>query len=145
MTRQYPDNPIVGVGVVVWKDGKVLLVRRAKPPRQGQWSLPGGRQKLGETVRATAKREVMEEAGIEISVDSLLDVIDAMSPAETPLGRPEYHYTLIDFDADWVAGDVVPGTDADDAVWIDPSVIEDYVGWIETVRVVGLSAARRGY
>ncbi|MHA1536000.1 MAG: NUDIX domain-containing protein, partial [Alphaproteobacteria bacterium] len=52
--REYPSYPIVGVGVVVWKDGRVLLIRRGKPPRQGSWSLPGGRQKLGERVRQTA-------------------------------------------------------------------------------------------
>jgi len=144
MSRRFPDYPIVGVGVVVWHDGRVLLIRRAKPPRVGQWSLPGGRQKLGETVRETARREVREEAGIDISVDSLLDVVDAISPAETPGGRPEFHYTLVDFDADWIAGEAVPGSDASELVWIDPDTIGDYVQWSETVRIVRLSAQRRG-
>ena len=54
--NDYPNRPLVGVGVVAVKDGRVLLVRRAKPPRVGAWSLPGGRQRLGETVREAARR-----------------------------------------------------------------------------------------
>lgn len=141
MTRRYPNHPIVGVGVVVWKDGKVLLIRRAKPPRKGQWSLPGGRQKLGESVRETAAREVREEAGIEISVGPLLDVVDA--PVRDGDGLLEYHYTLIEFEADWRAGEARPGADATAVAWTGPEEIAKYVDWHETVRVVGLSAGRR--
>mgnify|MGYP002526024701 FL=1 len=61
MTREFPDRPIAGVGVVVLGAKGVLLVKRAKPPRQGQWSLPGGAQKLGETVFEAARRETLEE------------------------------------------------------------------------------------
>ena len=71
----YPNRPLVGVGVVVFKGDRVLLVRRGKPPRQGRWSLPGGRQRLGEAVRETASREVREETGLEVEVTALLDVL----------------------------------------------------------------------
>lgn len=134
-------RPLVGVGVVVWKGGKVLLVRRGQAPRRGQWSLPGGKQELGETVRETAVREVREEAGIEISLGPLLDVIDAVVRGGD--GAIEHHYTLIDFEADWAAGVPRAGGDADDLVWIDPEEVGDFVAWGETVRIVEMSATRR--
>ena len=62
--NDYPNRPLIGVGVVVFKDDKVLLIRRGKPPREGTWSLPGGRQRLGERVAEAARREVAEEAGL---------------------------------------------------------------------------------
>ena len=74
MSREYPDRPFVGVGVVVWRGDNVLLIQRGKPPRIGAWSLPGGAQELGETVRETAVREVREETGVEIDVTHLIDV-----------------------------------------------------------------------
>ena len=60
MRRDYPDRPIAGVGVVVFRGDKVLLIRRGTPPRIGQWSLPGGAQELGETVEQAARRELRE-------------------------------------------------------------------------------------
>ena len=66
--RTYLDYPFVGVGVVVWRDGKFLLIKRGKPPRMGDWSIPGGRQELGETLEETAVREVAEETGVDIRV-----------------------------------------------------------------------------
>jgi len=139
--REYPAYPIVGVGVVVWKDSEVLLIRRGKPPREGSWSLPGGRQKLGETVREAAVREVREETGIEIAVGSLLDVIDSL----TRDGGEEiqYHYTLVDFDADWREGEAMAGGDAAAVLWADPTKLEQYDLWSETVRIIALSAETR--
>ncbi|HSO42892.1 MAG TPA: NUDIX domain-containing protein, partial [Rhodospirillales bacterium] len=64
MTRVYPLAPLVGVGAIVFNRGRVLLVRRAKDPRRGEWSLPGGLQKLGETVAEAACREVFEETAL---------------------------------------------------------------------------------
>jgi 8-oxo-dGTP diphosphatase len=139
--REYPDYPIAGVGVVVWKDDKVLLIQRGRPPREGEWSLPGGRQKLGETTRETALREVREEAGIEIVVGYLLDVIDSIVPDGH--GRIRYHYTLTDFDAEWRAGEAVPGGDAVAVEWADPADLTRYRLWSETLRVIALSAELR--
>jgi 8-oxo-dGTP diphosphatase len=139
--REYPDYPIAGVGVVVWKDGKVLLIRRGRPPREGEWSLPGGRQKLGETTRETAIREVREEAGLEIVVGHLLDVIDSVTPDDD--GRIRYHYTLADFDAEWRAGEAVAGGDAAALEWADPADLARYALWDETLRIIALSAELR--
>lgn len=141
MTADPVERPLIGVGVVVWKDGRILLIRRARPPRQGQWSLPGGRQELGETVRETAMREIQEEAGVVVTLGPLLDVVDTIVRDDG--GGIDFHYTLIDFEADWVSGDTSPGDDADGAMWVHPDEIADYVGWSETIRIVKLSAARR--
>ena len=141
MTKTAPTYPVVGVGVLVWRDGEVLLIRRGKPPREGQWSLPGGRQELGETVREAAVREVREEAGIEIELGNLVDVVDAIGRG--PNGDVTHHYTLLDFDADWTAGEVRAGSDAADAMWIDLAGALERVTWQETKRIIELSVARR--
>ena len=132
-------TPVIGVGVVVWKGGDVLLIRRGKPPHKGSWSLPGGRQQLGETTRETAAREVAEETGAAIRVGDLLDVIDSITDGPEGL----LHYTLVDFDADWVSGELVAGDDADDAIWVDADDLGPYTLWDETLRMIALSRSRR--
>ncbi|MEC7630585.1 MAG: NUDIX domain-containing protein, partial [SAR324 cluster bacterium] len=74
----YPDRPICGVGIVVFHLQKVLLIRRGKPPRQGEWSIPGGKQKLGETLQQAARREVQEETGLKLGPLMLVDVVDSI-------------------------------------------------------------------
>ncbi len=105
--RTYPARPYVGVGAVVWKDGKVLLIRRANDPGAGTWSLPGGTQELGETVSETAHREVREESGIEIKNLKLLGAFDSIQHDEN--GQVLYHYTLINYEAFWISGQPHPG------------------------------------
>lgn len=78
MSREYPDRPIAGVGVVVLREDRVLMIRRGREPRMGQWSIPGGKQEVGETWRETAIREVREETGVEIEVIGIVDVVDAI-------------------------------------------------------------------
>lgn len=142
MSRDYPPRPIIGVGTVVWSGEKVLLVRRGRPPRRGQWSLPGGAQHLGETMAEAARREVREEAGIEIVLDdepiATIDLIE-----RDPGGGVRFHYTLIDFTAEAVPGDLRPGDDADDAGWFDLDELPSLGLWSETVRIIGLAKRRR--
>ena len=132
-----PDRPAIGVGVVVWKDGKVLLIRRGKSPMRGRWSLPGGRQELGETAREAAVREVREETGVEIRLGALLDVVDTIRRDDS--GAVTLQYTLVDFDADWIAGEPHAASDAERAVWADPDDLAPYRLWSETLRIVALS------
>ena len=80
--RNYTDYPFVGVGVVAWRKDKFILIQRAKPPMSGEWSLPGGRQELGETTKEAAYREVMEEASIHIDIIGLVDVVDSIQKDE---------------------------------------------------------------
>jgi 8-oxo-dGTP diphosphatase len=133
------SRPVIGVGVVVWKGCDVLLIRRGKAPRKGSWSLPGGRQELGETTRETAEREVAEETSVRIRVGGLLDVIDSITNGPDGL----LHYTLVDFDADWIEGDLVAGDDADDAIWADADDLDRFNLWEETLRMIALSRTRR--
>lgn len=143
-----PAHPRIGVGVVVFKataEGvQVLLVKRRRPPREGEWSLPGGKQELGESIRETARREVREETGVEIDLLGLVDVVDSITPdPETPDGPPAFHYTLVDFAARWTAGEPTAGDDAAETVWADAEALEPYDLWDETCRIVG--EARRIY
>ncbi len=135
MPRTYPDRPIVGVGVVVWRDDTVMLIRRAKPPRQGEWSLPGGAQKLGETVFDAARREVLEETGLTIDVLGLVDVVDSIQRDDS--GRVRYHYTLVDVFAAWRAGEATAGHDAAEAAWVGLDALPPL--WSETERVIRLA------
>ncbi len=140
MKRDYPEAPIVGVGIVCLRGDDVLLVRRTKPPREGGWSLPGGRQKLGETVRDCALRELLEETGIEAGIGPLLDVVDSITPGDG--GRPAYHYTLVDFAAEWRSGEVRAGGDAADARWFAPAELGALELWDETRRIIALARVK---
>ncbi|MGF1629071.1 MAG: NUDIX hydrolase [Kiloniellaceae bacterium] len=139
--NDYPNRPLIGVGVVVFKGDRVLLVRRGKPPRQGQWSLPGGRQRLGERVAEAARREVAEEAGVDIEVGALIDVVDSITRDDA--GAVAYHYTLVDVLAEWRSGEARAGHDATEVAWADPDEIAPYGLWKETERIIVLGRERR--
>ena len=96
--REYPERPVVGVGVVVLRGDKVLLIQRGKDPNKGQWSIPGGKQKLGETIVQAVHRELLEETSVKIKKPSLLDVVDVIMPDDK--GEIQYHYTLVDYKAE---------------------------------------------
>ncbi|MEL0105922.1 MAG: NUDIX hydrolase [Rhodospirillaceae bacterium] len=137
MSRLFPAQPIVGVGIVIWRDSRVLLIRRGKPPRAGQWSLPGGAQELGETVFEAARREAKEETGLDIEVLGLLDVVDSIRKEDD--GRVKQHYTLVDVYAAAPVGKAIAGDDAQDAAWFDIDKIESLGLWSETERIIFLA------
>jgi len=139
--REYPDRPIIGIGVIVFRGEDVLLIRRSKPPNKGGISLPGGGQDLGETVRQAAAREVMEETGLEVEVTHLVDVVDAIR-GDTA-GRIKFHYTLVDFAAEWRSGEAMAGSDAEEAFWVPIDEIGGLGLWTETERVIRKAAALR--
>ncbi len=110
-----PGRPVVGVGAVILRPGRVLLVRRGAPPLCGDWSLPGGRQELGETVVEAVHREVAEETGVVVRVLGLVEVVDLIE--RQPSGRIDWHYTVIDLAAAWERGEPRAGSDAAEAAW----------------------------
>ena len=142
MTRTYPERPFVGIGAIVFRDEEVLLIRRGRPPREGQWSIPGGIQQLGETVFEAARREVREEAGLEIEVIDVVAVVDSIARDEG--GRVQYHYTLVDLRAEWQSGEAVAGDDAAEVAWVALDRLAEFGLWRETARVIRLAAERRG-
>ena len=141
MSRAYPDRPIVGIGVVVWRDDRVLLIRRGKPPRKGEWSLPGGAQELGETLIEAALREVYEETGLRAQQPSLVTALDMIDRDDQ--GKIRHHYTLIDFSAEAPDGIAESGDDAIDTAWFTLAEIETLPLWQESKRIIKLAASKR--
>jgi len=122
MKREYPDQPIVGVGTIILEGDRVLLVRRSRPPAMGQWAFPGGVVELGEAVRDAARREALEETGLEVSVGEVGAVIDRL--VRDDQGRLQYHYVLIDFLAHPTGGVLGAGDDAAEVRWVGRAELE---------------------
>ena len=116
MKRDYPEQPIIGVGAVIIRGGRVLLVRRNTEPLRGEWSVPGGVLELGERLREGVRRETREETGIEVEPGEVLDVFDSIFT--DGLGRTQYHYVLIDYLCRPVSGEARAGGDVSDVRWV---------------------------
>lgn len=130
-------TPVPAVGVVCLRGDSVLLIRRGTPPRQGEWSLPGGRIEPGERAVEAALRELREETGVEAAITGLIDVVDGLFPEA---GR---HYVLIDYAARWVSGEPVAGDDALEARFVTLDEVESLIEWSETRRIIRLAVAAR--
>ena len=115
MQREFPEVPLVGVGAIIIEDSRVLLVKRAHPPLQAEWSIPGGVLEVGELVREAAIREAREETGLIVEPVDLLGVYDRI--LRNPAQRVQYHYVLIDFLCRRVAGDLAAASDAAEVRW----------------------------
>ena len=135
--REYPARPLVGIGVVLLKSDTVLLVRRAKPPAMGTWSLPGGAQELGETAEAAARRELLEETGLHAGAMHLAANVDSIH--RDAAGRVQFHYTILDFAAPWIGGEPVAGDDVSAALFAPLDGLEPYALWSEAHRVIALA------
>ncbi len=112
----YCQQPRPAVGAVVFKDDRVLLVQRGRPPAKGQWAIPGGNIQLGESLQAAAEREILEETGITIRAGEPVVTFDAI--VRDDRGQVQFHYVIVDLAADYVKGELRPGDDAADARWV---------------------------
>lgn len=141
VTTERP-TPIPAVGVVCLRGDDVLLVRRAKAPLEGQWSLPGGRLEWGERAADAALRELKEETGCDAALIGLIDVVDAILSRRDPsAGGPWGHYVLIDYAARWLAGEPKGADDASEARFFTPAQIDALGLWSETLRVISAGRA----
>ncbi|PKN19995.1 MAG: NUDIX hydrolase [Deltaproteobacteria bacterium HGW-Deltaproteobacteria-6] len=116
--RIYPDVPRTGVGAMVFKDNKILLVKRGVEPNRGRWAIPGGMLKLGETMRECAAREILEETGVTVAVGDCIYVTDLIERDEA--GKIKFHFVVVDFTALYVAGEPKGADDAQEAGWFAP-------------------------
>jgi mutator protein MutT len=122
--RAYPHQPLVGVGAVVFQGDQVLLVRRGQEPARDSWSLPGGLVELGETLEAAITRELAEETGLTVKIQGIAAVLERIFP--DPDGRIAYHYVLVDYLCDYVAGELTAASDITAARFVP---LADLVGF----------------
>jgi len=122
--REYPSQPTVGVGGVVIDKDRALLIRRAGPPLEGEWSIPGGTLELGETLEQGVVRELAEETGLAVKVLELLEVFERIFPAPAnadgapgDAARPRYHFVILDYLCEMQGGNLCAGSDALEVAW----------------------------
>ena len=142
--REYPERPVVGVGGVVIRDGRALLVRRGSEPLKGQWSIPGGTLELGETIAEGVVRELREETGLDVRVVELLEVFERIFPGE---GRPQYHFVILDYLCEAPHGTPQPGSDVTDVAFATEEELARYHLTPTATRVIrnafAMARARR--
>lgn len=139
-TPSYPTAPKVGVGVILLKNDQVLLVCRGNPPGAGKWSLPGGKQELGETAEQTARRELHEETGLECGALLLAGYVDSIHYDES--GKIAFHYTILDFAARYTGGIPKAHDDVTDVAWVSPHEFDAYELWDEARRLITIAFER---
>jgi len=140
--RDFPSQPVVGVGAVILDGDRVLLVKRGHAPLKGEWSLPGGTVELGETLHAAVVREVREETGLDVTVGPLLEVFDRIDRA--PDDRILYHFVIVDFACRHSGGALGHSSDAEDARWVSLDELPDYRITQKATTVILKAVDRRG-
>ena len=133
--REYPSHPVVGVGGVVIRDARALLIRRGGEPLKGQWSIPGGTLELGETLSAGVERELLEETGLRVRVLGLIEVFERIFPGDggagasrAPKTAPQYHFVIVDYLCEALDAAAVPrpGGDVTDVAFVSEEELPRY-------------------
>ncbi len=118
-SRTYPTRPYLAVSAAIFRDGRVLIVRRARPPAHSLYTLPGGVVELGETLEQAVIREVREETGLTIEPVVLAGHREVL--ARDAAGRIERHFVILPFAARWIEGEISLNEELAEARWLKPS------------------------
>jgi len=124
MAREYPAQPVVGVGAVVVRGGRALIVRRGHEPRKGEWSLPGGLLNLGESLADGVRRELREETGLDVHPGPIIETFDRVHRDAD--GRIRYHFVIVDFVCECPHGEPMAGSDAEAVAWVTAAELDAY-------------------
>jgi 8-oxo-dGTP diphosphatase len=122
--RLYPDQPVVGIGVVIVCEGKIVLAKRGNEPSRGKWTIPGGLVELGESIEAAVIREAKEETCLDVENPVLIDVVDNVDLDEN--GKIKYHYVIVDYLVSVKGGKFKAASDAVDLRWVPFDEVEKY-------------------
>ena len=131
MGKEYPDRPVVGVGGVVIENGRTLLIKRGSEPLLGQWSIPGGTLEIGETLQEGVARELLEETGLIVEVQDMIEVFDRIFTEHGPKSsgdpaRPKYHYVIVDYLCERRGGEAKAGSDVTDIAYAVEEELEKF-------------------
>ncbi len=128
--REYPDQPVVGVGGVVISGNRALLIRRGSEPLKGEWSIPGGTLELGETLEEGVRRELHEETGLEVRVLELIEVFERIFPERQgkpdEARRPQFHFVIVDYLCETLNGEPRPGSDVTEIAFASEEELPRY-------------------
>jgi len=124
LKRLYPDQPIVGIGVVIVRDCRIALIKRANEPSKGKWTIPGGLVELGESVEEAVIREAKEETCLEIENPQLIDVVGNVDLDSN--GKVKYHYVIIDYLVHVKSGNILAASDAEELRLVPFDEVESY-------------------
>jgi mutator protein MutT len=137
MPHDYPEGPIVGVGAVIVNDGKAIIIKRANDPYKGQWSIPGGRVELGESLADAVRREMREETGLDVEVGPLIEVFERIQRDADQ--RIRYHFVIVDYLCTCVGGELCASDDAEEAAWVTGEDLAHY-----DIRESAIAVIRKG-
>jgi ADP-ribose pyrophosphatase YjhB (NUDIX family) len=139
-SKEFPTRPIPAAGAIVFRDSRVLLVRRGAPPNQGRWSVPGGAVEIGETVERAAVRETREETGVDVAPLGVVWVTDYI---ERDGDRVRWHYVLVDVLCTYLRGEPLPASDAENARFVELRELGELDIAREALDIIGKAAAAR--
>jgi 8-oxo-dGTP diphosphatase len=125
MKRLYPDQPVVGIGVVIVSKGKIVMAKRANDPGRGKWTIPGGIVELGEDIKTTVIREAKEETCLDVVNPQLVDVVDAVTLDDE--NKIKYHYVIADYFVKVKGGELKAESDVLELRWVSFEELGQYV------------------
>jgi ADP-ribose pyrophosphatase YjhB (NUDIX family) len=135
--RAYPSRPFLAVSAAIWRDGRILLARRARAPGRDLFSLPGGVVETGETLAEAVTREVLEETGLIVEPVRLAGYRDAI--VRDADGRVERHFVILAFACRWRAGEPTASDEVSEARWVAPEDVANYATTAGIADIIALA------